>query len=266
MRRACFVVPAAGRGSRLGGSGPKILTRVAPGHTIWSLLRQRMSGVADHVHLVLSPEGKAAFEAEAALEEAGSAGGRAEAEGRGIRADAGISLSVQPAPRGMGDAIFGAREHWAGYDDILVLWGDQLGISRGTLKQVAAAQSAPGVTLPLVRVERPYVQYQFDERGALSRVLQSREGDVCEPAGLSDVGLFGLSTAGLADAWAEFERLGTVGAKTGEANFLPFLSFLSTARSWPVRRVAVADAGEARGVNTPEDLAFFRAQRERVHE
>jgi len=248
--RSCFVVPAAGRGSRLGLSVPKLLAPLTPGRTIWSVLRGRMSGLADHIHVVLSPDGMPAFEA---------------AAGGDLR-DGAVSASVQPVPRGMGDAIFGAHEHWQGYENVFVLWGDQLGIAHATLRRVVAAQleaKVPSLTLPVVWREAPYVQYRFDEaRGTLASVLQTREGDGCDAAGFSDVGLFGLSTTGLAAAWEAFEERGSLGARTGEANFLPFLSFLSTTRGWPVRRVVVDDAGEARGVNTPEDLAYFRERLE----
>jgi bifunctional UDP-N-acetylglucosamine pyrophosphorylase/glucosamine-1-phosphate N-acetyltransferase len=107
-------------------------------------------------------------------------------------------------------------------------------------------------------VQNPYVQYVFDEPGRLVNVLQSREGDTCERIGFSDVGLFGLSVQGLMDAWLRWERSGILGGQTGEVNFLPLLSFLSKELAWPVHRLIVADATEARGVNTPEDLAFFR--------
>jgi bifunctional UDP-N-acetylglucosamine pyrophosphorylase/glucosamine-1-phosphate N-acetyltransferase len=243
----CFVVPAAGRGSRLGIDVPKILAPVGSKRTVWSLLRQRMGSLADHIHVVVSPEGKKPFEAAAANDIDSGA----------------VSVSVQREPRGMGDAIFGARDHWQRYANLFVLWGDQLGISFHTLDAVVDAQSAvkrPTLTLPVTWAERPYVQYVFDTGVRLERILQSREGDRCEPSGYSDVGLFGLSTMGLAEAWTEFESRAALGKSTGEKNFLPFLSFLSVERDWPVQRLTVEDPGEARGLNTPEDLAFFAAQ------
>jgi hypothetical protein len=41
-------------------------------------------------------------------------------------------------------------------------------------------------------------------------------------------------------------------------NFLPFLLHLSKA-GWTIRKLVVEDANEARGVNTWEDLEFFRS-------
>jgi bifunctional UDP-N-acetylglucosamine pyrophosphorylase / glucosamine-1-phosphate N-acetyltransferase len=47
---------------------------------------------------------------------------------------------------------------------------------------------------------------------------------------------------------------------TGELNFLPFLAFLSAERGWPVVPLPVRDPGERFGINTPDELAFFRAR------
>jgi bifunctional UDP-N-acetylglucosamine pyrophosphorylase/glucosamine-1-phosphate N-acetyltransferase len=103
----------------------------------------------------------------------------------------------------------------------------------------------------------PYVEYELGP-GGLTRVRQSREGDACTPGGLSDVGVFCLSTDGLAEAWQKYLAVADLGATTGEVNFLPFLPYLSQVEGWSVDVVPVADATEARGVNTVEDLEFAR--------
>src|SRR5689334_16795046 len=61
--KICAVIPAAGRGTRLGGTGPKILTRLSERHTIWSILYEKLSPLVDHIHLVLSPEAGISFPA-----------------------------------------------------------------------------------------------------------------------------------------------------------------------------------------------------------
>jgi bifunctional UDP-N-acetylglucosamine pyrophosphorylase / glucosamine-1-phosphate N-acetyltransferase len=101
------------------------------------------------------------------------------------------------------------------------------------------------------------VEYVFD--GArLTKVLQTREGDATTPNGFSDVGAFLLRTDGLQPAWDDHLAGAQRGSGTGEINFLPFLPFLC-ARGWTVTPLEVADATEARGINTKDDLAFFQS-------
>jgi bifunctional N-acetylglucosamine-1-phosphate-uridyltransferase/glucosamine-1-phosphate-acetyltransferase GlmU-like protein len=168
------------------------------------------------------------------------------------------SFSIQPEPIGMGDAIFRGFDVWSRHDAILVIWGDQLFVSSATLSRAVAALGKPRrhVVLPVTRMAQPYVEYVF-AAAQLAAVRQSREGDATTPNGFSDVGTFLLGTEGLAEAWGDFLAGAPAGARTGEINFLPFLPFLSS-RGWRVTPLEVADATEARGINTPDDLAFFR--------
>lgn len=241
----CVVVPAAGRGSRLGLDRPKILVPVEPGVTVWDMLRAQLAPHADRLHVVVSPSGQPAFTAALA----------------GGPADPPVSVSVQPVPTGMGDAILGCAQHWDPYDTVLVVWGDQVHVSGTTVAEVLrvhAAGHGPRVTIPLVRQPEPYVEYRF-AGGRLAEVLQSREGDRCAPGGLADVGVFCLSTAGLLPAWRDHLADRALGGVTGEVNFLPFLPYLSRT-GWAVGAVEVADPDEARGINNPADLAFARAR------
>lgn len=241
--RICAVIPAAGRGTRLGLGVPKILLDVAAGVTVWDVLHRRVAPSVDHVHVVVSPDGAEPFRRRAA--EAIAAGA--------------VSVSVQETPTGMGDAVFGAFPHWAGHAAILVVWGDQANLSASTVRRVVAAhrRARGGLTIPLVPMPDPYVEYEVDGRRLL-RVRQSREGDACRPGGLGDVGAFCLGTDGLRAAWARYAAGAERGAVTGEANFLPFLAHLSRVDGRDVSVVRVADPVEARGVNTRDDLEFVR--------
>lgn len=239
----CAVIPAAGRGSRLGRDGPKLLVPVSDHDTIWAVLRKKLRSAVDHIHVVLSPAGVDAFE-------------------EAMKHDpdwAMVSVSVQPQPIGMGDAIFRGHHVWSQAKVILVVWGDQVHVSQRTIcASLDLHEGAEGrVVLPLVSVPDPYVEYRFSGDGRLVAILQSREGDRCQPGGLSDVGTFVLSTGGLRDRWSRFLIQARAGARTGEVNFLPFLTFLAQ-EGWDVKPLEVTDPLEARGINTPEDLTLFR--------
>ena len=234
--KICAVIPAAGRGTRLGADGPKILTPLTAKDTIWSILHARLAPLVDHIHLVLSPDGAAVFPP----------------------LPANVSTSIQPSPTGMGDAIFRGHDVWSQYDAVLVVWGDQVFVSAETLKRaIAALTQGENAVLPVTRMAVPYVEYVFDGP-RLTKVLQTREGDVTTPNGYSDVGTFLLGTAGLKAGWDAYLAKVPRGAGTGEINFLPFLPFLS-AQGWTITPVEVADATEARGINTKDDLNFFQS-------
>lgn len=234
--RVCAVIPAAGRGSRLGMDKPKILAPLNARQTIWSVLHAKLAPLVDHIHVVLSPEGIREFPTP----------------------PEGVSLSVQPEPTGMGDAIFGASAYWETFDAILVVWGDQVFVSSGTLGRALATLALPQrhAVLPLTGMAKPYVEYVF-EGAELVKVLQSREGDTTRPGGFSDVGTFLLGTPGLGAAWKVYLSQAPRGSQTGEVNFLPFLPFLS-AQGWTIAPLEIPDPTEARGINTLEDLSFFR--------
>jgi bifunctional UDP-N-acetylglucosamine pyrophosphorylase / glucosamine-1-phosphate N-acetyltransferase len=240
--KICAVVPAAGRGRRLGSSGPKLLTDLGGGETIWSILSRKLLMVAQRVNVIVSPDGESAVR-EAIV---------------GAKLGSRVVLSIQAKPTGMGDAIFCGFPVWSHADIVLVVWGDQVFVSPDTLRRTCALHrgAARTIILPVVRCSRPYVEYVFRGGGRLESVRQSREGDVCALNGFSDVGTFALSVAGLRDAWTDYLTRSKRGAETGETNFLPFLLYLA-ANGWSVKRLAVADAREARGINSPDDLEFF---------
>ncbi len=240
--RICAVIPAAGRGSRLGLDCPKILVPIEENLTVWDVLRDSLSPASERIHVILAPSVMAPF-AEVVKDETKQVE---------------VTMSAQAVPLGMGDAIFGAEPFWSSFESILIVWGDQVNLSTATLKQVAAQCSADKtMVLPIVECKTPYVQYDLVD-GVLANVRQSREGDVMYSVGFSDVGVFALSVPGLLDCWRQFVKESAVGAQTNELNFLPFLPFLSQRCHWNLHTVIVSDPVEALGINTPEDLQVTR--------
>jgi len=216
----------------------KILTPLGPDDTAWTVLRSLILPSVDHLHVVLSP----------AVAETFDAGPPA--------LSGGVSVGVQAEPTGMGDAIFGARPVWSAYDCLVVVWGDQVNLSSSTVDRALAAHGgeARRMVLPVVELAQPYVEYEFDGQGHLTRVLQSREGDRCSPGGYGDVGTFVFSTGGLAAEWERYCRANAAGSNTGERNLLPFFVHLDRS-GWTISRVEVEDPVEAMGINTPDELA-----------
>lgn len=244
----CAVVPAAGRGSRLGTPVPKVFVPILPSITIWDVIHDKLSQIADHIVLVLSPDGQEYREKKLA--------------DFSPESFSKTEIGLQAKPLGMGDAIFCVNDLWRGYENVMIVWGDQFNLSLRTLRaclDLHAAQKKPALTLPVVRAAQPYVEYVFDSSGCLEKIRQTREGDRCEPGGFSDIGIFLLSGGQvLSEEWNRYRAISTHGSVTGEINFLPFLAHLSSTAHWPVGRYEVNDPAEAVGINTPDDLAFAR--------
>jgi bifunctional UDP-N-acetylglucosamine pyrophosphorylase/glucosamine-1-phosphate N-acetyltransferase len=245
--KLCVLVPAAGRGTRLGAEVPKVFVPLSQTATIWNVLHEVLAPLAGRIVLVLSPHGRAYLEKNRAIFSSGSFEK--------------TEVALQPEPLGMGDAIFGAADLWRNADDLLIVWGDQVNLSRQTLQAclaLHATRTGTRLTLPVVRQAKSYVEYVF-AGDRLTQVRQSREGDACEPNGFSDVGVFLLSGGEpLLAEWRRYRAATPGGSVTGEINFLPFLVHLSMVAGWPVGRYETSDPKEAVGINTPGELALAR--------
>jgi CTP:molybdopterin cytidylyltransferase MocA len=237
MRRV-LVIPAAGRGLRLGAHGPKVLFPIAGRPLLGHLLARYLSYV-DRVVVVTAPDTRASVEQYL--------------QAAGLEA----LCAVQPKPTGMLPAILSPRALVQELTpaEVWVTWCDQIAISAETVEHLAHEMSAfPDAALifPTLRQTPPYIHFQRDDRGTIIAVLQRREGDVMPEAGESDAGLFALRRDVYLHGLPEYDARTAVGRATGERNFLPFIPWLA-ARA-PVRTFPVRFPEEAIGANTPEDV------------
>lgn len=230
------VVPAAGRGSRLGLDRPKVLLSIA-GASILEHIHSQLCEVAAEIVVVVSPEG------------------RDEVARHARQRSLNVHLVVQEEPSGMAGAVLcaGRVATAARSARLLIVWGDQVTLRAATLRRLVAVHRQTGaeVSLPTRVVEEPYIHLVRSERGLLTGVLQRREGDPMPGRGENDCGVFLVENrdffARLARHLAEPGQRGRV---TGEVNFLPFLTGGSFAGTCCLRGV---DERETLGVNTPEE-------------
>lgn len=235
------LVAAAGRGTRLGFHLPKVLFPV-DGRPLLEWLGSRLSGLVGSVALVLSPDG-----AEALRETP-------------VTVPMPMTVSIQAEPTGMADAILAAEATVLDrpeVDTLVVLWGDQIGIQRETVMRALAVHAChelkPAVTIPLARVDVPYVHYEFDAAGRLLTVRQRREGDTLPDAGLADCGCFVISPRTVFPVLRRLRMAGLLrGRLSHEENFLQALPFL--AREASVVGVTGASPADTIGLNSAADL------------
>jgi bifunctional UDP-N-acetylglucosamine pyrophosphorylase/glucosamine-1-phosphate N-acetyltransferase len=234
-----LIVPAAGRGSRLGLDIPKLLVPVN-GRPMIDRVFSIYAGMVDSAALVVHPAAAKEVEAHVA------------------GAPFPVELFVQQEPTGMLDAIQLARPavELSGPRRVLITWCDQVGIRTETVARLQAAADspdAPHLVMPTAVSGDPYVHLTRDERGGITNVLHRREGDPMPPVGEGDAGVFEMSREAYLDWLPLYAAAPQIGARTGERNFVPFVAWV--ARRGSVVTFPCVEPGEAVGINTKEDLA-----------
>jgi HAD superfamily hydrolase (TIGR01509 family) len=246
------IIPAAGRGSRLGFHRPKILFPVG-GRLILDWLLDFLEPVCSALVFVVSPDGAAEIESELDLRIPGR-----------------YALALQETPTGMGDAVaLGLTrvrtEHTA------IVWGDQVALRRESVETCLALHQGvltPDVTCPTVLRENPYIHFERDDQGRLVGLRQAREGDAMPETGESDTGFFCFRSAKLAELLEAMRQDGSGrGAATGESNLLP--AIVRAAAGGEGNRVLTPRhmrAEETVGINSARDAALVESFLETSHD
>jgi bifunctional UDP-N-acetylglucosamine pyrophosphorylase/glucosamine-1-phosphate N-acetyltransferase len=248
-KRWTAIIPAAGRGSRLGFHLPKILYPVA-GRMILEWLLDLLLPCCQTIVFVLSPDGSLDVAPE--LERI--------APGR-------CKIAVQEQPIGMGDAVE-AGISVVTTEHVIAVWGDQVALRPLTIEAILRLHDgplAPAVTVPTLRVHAPYIHFPRDAAGNIANVLQAREGDSMPTEGESDAGVFCFRTNDLKTLLSQLHASpAAIGRKTHEFNFLPIIPLAAQAGR-TVLTPHVLSAAETIGINSTADAlkldSFLRNSR-----
>jgi bifunctional UDP-N-acetylglucosamine pyrophosphorylase / glucosamine-1-phosphate N-acetyltransferase len=230
------VIPAAGRGSRLGFHRPKILYPVA-GRLILEWLLDFLRPNCSALVFVLSPDGVADVAGE--LES---------------RIPGRFQVVVQETPTGMGDSVALALPV-VETPHVAIVWGDQVALRRDSVEACMRLQQgplAPDLTCPTVLRDRPYIHFERDARGSITALRQAREGDPMPQRGESDTGFFCFRTAVLVRLLGQLRAtVCATGNGTGEFNLLPVIPL--AVRHGLVLTPRLMSVEETIGLNCAED-------------
>ena len=249
-----LIVPAAGLGSRLEASGPKVLVPVN-GRPMLDHLVELYRPFIEHLVLVAHPS----FSDSVTIHLAGQPLAPP------------FEVMEQAHPTGMLDALLLAASSVAAADPdrVWITWCDQIGVLPATVARLAATEGREphaALVLPTVSRRAPYIHFSRDGHGRITDVLHRREGDAMPEEGESDVGLFALSRQAYEHDLRGYAANATRGDRTGERNFLPFIPWLSSRQL--VVTFPCTDPMEAVGINTPEELqtvaTWLRANSARI--
>jgi bifunctional UDP-N-acetylglucosamine pyrophosphorylase/glucosamine-1-phosphate N-acetyltransferase len=237
------IVPAAGRGSRLGSDRPKILYPVADRPLIEWLL-DFLEPNCSQLVFVLSP------------------GGVAEVRPELDRLIPGrYEIVIQEVPRGMGDAVELALPA-VKTPHVVIVWGDQAALRRESVEACLRLHKGPlhaSITCPTVLRPNPYIHFDRDDDGRICGLRQAREGDPMPVEGESDTGFFCFETQTLRSLLAALRKQpGQDGRATGEFNFLPVIPFAAH-RGLEILSPSLMTLGETVGINSAADAVAVEA-------
>ena len=232
-----LIIPAAGRGSRLGAGRPKPLVHVN-GRTMLDHLADLYRPHVDHVVVVAHPAFAAEIEAWA-------------------RVQGNASVTTQDEPTGMLDAILLASPAVRARrpDSVWITWADQIGVLPATVRRLAdvcSQQPMPALALPTVLRPDPYTHFERDSGGRLSRFLQRREGDTMPAEGESDMGLFALARDTFEADLVEYPEYGRPGCGDRRTQLRPVRAVAGAAEDR--RHVSVHGSDGSRRHQHPEEL------------
>jgi bifunctional UDP-N-acetylglucosamine pyrophosphorylase/glucosamine-1-phosphate N-acetyltransferase len=248
------VIPAAGRGTRLGSTRPKILYPVANRLLIEWLL-DFLEPNCSRLVFVLSPAGVAEVRTE--LERL--------IPGR-------YEIVIQEVPRGMGDAVELALPA-VRTPHLVIVWGDQVALRRTSVEaclRVHQGPLNPSITCPTVFRPNPYIHFDRDASGRISGLRQAREGDPMPHEGESDTGFFCFETQTLRRLLTALrQQPEQEGRSTGEFNFLPVIPFAAL-QGLEILSPGVMTLEETVGINSVADAvaveAFLRNSNADTHQ
>lgn len=241
------IILAAGQGSRMKSSLPKVLHPVAGRpmleHVILSAqaLQARQADAAGHLHVVI---GHGANQVRQRL---------------GSHA---VDWIEQTEQLGTGHAVMQAATACEGADVVLVLYGDVPLIQPATLESLVAACN--GERLALLTVDQPdpggYGRVVRDATGAIQAIVEDRDAS-SQQLMITEIntGIMAIPGKRL-DAW--LDRLSCENAQ-GEY-YLTDIVAMAVAEETPVVHVQPQDATEVQGVNNRAQQAALERQLQRL--
>jgi bifunctional UDP-N-acetylglucosamine pyrophosphorylase/glucosamine-1-phosphate N-acetyltransferase len=238
-RRALAVILAAGEGTRMKSSLPKVLHQVAGRSMLAHVLTAVAEAGVESVAVVVGP-------------------GRDDVRDEALRRTPGATAFVQTERLGTAHAVLAARAAIAeGYDDLLVLFADTplvTGATIGALRD-ALAEGAGVAALGFLAADPfGYGRLIQNDAGSLLAIREEKDASEAERAiRLSNAGLMALDGAAALD-W--LGRIGNVNAK-GEYYLTDVIECARADRR--DARVVLAEETEVLGVNDRIQLAQAEA-------
>jgi bifunctional UDP-N-acetylglucosamine pyrophosphorylase/glucosamine-1-phosphate N-acetyltransferase len=242
MRTLSLIIPAAGKGSRLGYDKPKLIYPINGSPIIKHLLSKFDKSLSEVV-IVCSPSG--IIDIKKVVSD--------------IHTDIPIRYEIQEQAIGMVDAIRVGISN-VRTTDVAIIWGDQVLLAKETISKTISTHLLfidSGLTFPTVLKSDPYIQILRDSNKKIIKILQKREGDISDQIGESDAGFFVFERDCLINLinFAMDPKKTVYGLKTGEINLLPFFPKIYDFKK-NIYTLEIVNSFEALGINTRDEAIY----------
>lgn len=238
MRRLLVLVLAAGEGTRMASSLPKVLHRVAGRSMLGHVLATAGEAGAGGLAVVVGP-------------------GREDVAAEARAAVPGVEIFVQAERRGTAHAVLAARTALErGYDDVVVMYGDTPLVEAGTIAALRAPlANGAAVTVLGFRPDDPTGYGRLlTEGGALVAIREEKDATPPErEVRLCNAGLMAF------DGGAILPILDAIGCENAKKEFYLTDAVEIARANQRDAAVTEADAAEVAGVNTRAQLAEAEA-------
>ncbi len=188
-RRVCAIIPAAGEGTRLGFDKPKILYPFG-GKSALEIVYHKVLPIADKIIIITNLKGES--------------GVRETLAAKGLAAE----IIIDPSPYGTAGSISLALEKAKDYDDVLILWGDQIGMSRESLNRIVSMhqKNNADLSIPTLLRMRPYIHLDRDYKGKVIDVYRRLFNDPMPQYGENDSGVFVINGKNLYETLSKMKE------------------------------------------------------------
>lgn len=231
-----LIIPAAGNGSRLGNpTTPKALVPFGQG----SLLSHVINEIGlnfDKIVIVTKP----------GLDELFTRTLTSQISKELLSK---ICFTEQKEPTGSLDAIIAGLQPGE-IDAAVIVWCDQVGVSKQTIEETTLLLNDFDVSIPYVKMASPYVWLDmFND--VVTNVGRSRDGDIAPKIGAADLGVFGLSNQAMQKLLeVRIELSKNLGSR--ELDFTYAIPFLT--QNFPTKLSPRPSSQEALAVNSKLEL------------
>ena len=233
-----FVIPAAGKSKRFNYFKKKIFYKINKSSVIENIV-YKISPFSKKIIIVINKSDKKTLR-------------------KIFKKNNKIKFVIQKKINGMGTAICkGLSVSSTKYTAIL--WADQIGITSETISKTIKKHSIMKnlVSMPVVKVKKPYTLVKFKKKKYIEKIIQSREEKIKKKIGFKDCGFFCVNTSKMYNILKKLiDEKKILTKRTMEYDFIMGFKFISDKEK--IYALESKNPIDGIGINSLADIIKFK--------